>query len=65
MFIKFVDASAQVKDAALLCQLLDEFIQEIGLQHVVQVVMDNAANYVAAGRMLIDRHPTLFWTPLY
>ena len=63
MFIKSVDASAQVKDAALLCQLLDEFIQEIGPQHVVQVVTDNAANYVAAGRMLMDRHPTLFWTP--
>ena len=26
MFIKYVDASGQVKDATLLCQLLDEFI---------------------------------------
>ena len=44
MFIKSVDASAQVKDATLVCQLLDEFIQEIGPQHVVQVVTNNAAN---------------------
>ena len=63
MFIKSVDASGQVKAATLLCQLLDEFTQEIGLQHVVQVITDNAANYVAADTMLMDRHPTLFWTP--
>jgi hypothetical protein len=31
MFIKSVDASAYVKDAQLLCELLDGFIQEIGL----------------------------------
>ena len=61
MFMRSMDASAHVKDAALLCGLLDEFIQEIGPQHVVQVIMDNAANYVAAGRMLMARYPTLFW----
>ena len=61
--MRFVDASAHVKDAALLCGLLDEFIQEIRPQHVVQVITDNAANYVDAGRMLMARYPTLFWTP--
>jgi hypothetical protein len=30
MFIKSIDASAYVKDAQLLCELLDNFIQEIG-----------------------------------
>ena len=63
MFIKSVDASAQIKDARILCDLLDVFILEVGEQHVVQVITDNAANYVATGRMLMDRHPTLFWTP--
>eukprot|EP00253_Pinus_taeda_P036308 PITA_36308 len=63
MFIKSVDASAQIKDARTLCDLLDVFILEVGEQNVVQVITDNAANYVAAGRMLMDRHPTLFWTP--
>jgi hypothetical protein len=64
MFLKSVDASAHVKDAALLCDLLDGFIQEVGPQHVVQVITDNAANYVAAGRMLMSQgYPTLFWTP--
>jgi hypothetical protein len=63
MFMKFVDASAHVKDATLFCDLLDVFIQEVGPQHVVQVITNNAANYVAVGRMLMSRYPTLFWTP--
>eukprot|EP00253_Pinus_taeda_P003827 PITA_03827 len=63
MFMKFVDASAHIKDARLLCELLDIFIQEVGPSNVVQVIMDNAANYVAAGKMLMERYPNLFWTP--
>jgi hypothetical protein len=31
LFLKSVDASAHVKDAALLCDLFDGFIQEVGL----------------------------------
>jgi hypothetical protein len=60
MFIKSVDASAHVKDTTLLCELLDGFIQEVGPQNVVQVSMDNVANYVAAGRLLMLRYPSLF-----
>eukprot|EP00253_Pinus_taeda_P006458 PITA_06458 len=63
MFIKSVDASAQIKDARTLCNLLDVFILEVGVENVVQVITDNATNYVVAGRMLMDRYPTLLWTP--
>lgn len=63
MFIKSVDASAQIKDARTLCDLLDVFILEVGAENVVQVITDNVTNYVAAGRMLVNRHPILFWTP--
>ncbi len=63
MFIKSVDASAQIKDARTLCDLLDAFILEVGAENVVQVITDNVANYVAVGKMLMDRHPALFWTP--
>jgi hypothetical protein len=52
-----------VKYASLLCDLLDEFIREVGPQHVFQFIMDNAANYVVVGRILMQRYPTLFWTP--
>lgn len=30
---------------------------------MVQIITDNVAAYVAAGRILQHRHPTLFWTP--
>lgn len=63
MFIKLIDASAHVKDTALLCELMDGFIQDIGVHNVVQMIIDNAANYVVVGKMLMERHPTLFWTP--
>ena len=52
MFMKFVDASAHIKDARLLCELLDIFIQGVGPRNVVQVIADNGANYVVAGKLL-------------
>jgi hypothetical protein len=63
MFIKSVDASRHVKDATLLCELMDGFIQEIGLHNVVQIITNNATNYVVVGRMLMERHRSLVWTP--
>ena len=38
MFIKLVDVSTNVKGVALLREVMDGFIQEIGLQHVVQII---------------------------
>ena len=63
MFIKSLDASEHIKDAATICELLEGFVREIVVQNVVQVITNNVANYVYAGRMLMERHPTLFWTP--
>jgi 2-keto-4-pentenoate hydratase len=65
MFIKSIDASAHVKDVALLCELMDAFIQEIGMHNVVQIIIDNAANYVVVGRLLMERNRSLFWTPSF
>jgi hypothetical protein len=63
MFIKSIDAFAYVKHAQLLCELLDGFIQEIGSQYVVQVIMDNVANYMVASNLLMEVYQTLYWTP--
>jgi hypothetical protein len=53
MFIKTISTLAHVKDATLLCELLDEFIQEVGVRHVVQLVTYNIANYVVADKFLM------------
>jgi len=63
-FIKSVDASDQVKSASLLFELFESMVLEVGVWHVVQFVSDNASsNFAAAGRLLMDKYPTLFWTP--
>ena len=58
-----MDASDQVKDAQLLFHILDDVVEEVGVENVVQVITDNASNYVAAGKLLEDKHPTIWWTP--
>ena len=60
MFLKSVDASDQVKNAQLLFRLLDEIVMEVEAENVVQVITDNASNYVAAGNMLEEKHPTIW-----
>ena len=52
MFLKSIDASAHIRNATYLCEVIEEVIAEVGEQHVVQVVMDNATSYVAAGKLL-------------
>ncbi|GJX99382.1 hypothetical protein Tco_0356401 [Tanacetum coccineum] len=63
MFIKSVDAFSYMHTADKLFDLLDAFIEEIGEANVVQVVTDNGANYVAAGKLLEVKRPNLYWTP--
>eukprot|EP00253_Pinus_taeda_P008141 PITA_08141 len=36
---------------------------EVGAENVVQVITDSASNYVAAGKMLEEKHPTIWWSP--
>ncbi|CAH9109736.1 unnamed protein product [Cuscuta epithymum] len=63
VFLKSVDASDQVKDAQMLCKLLDSVVEEVGEDIVTQVVTDNASNYKAAGKLLMAKRPHLWWTP--
>ena len=63
MLLKSVDAFDRVKDANLLFQLLDEVVMEVGVTNVVQIITDNAYNYILAGKMLESKHKTIFWTP--
>ena len=34
-------------------------IKDVGEENVVQIVTDNAANYVVAGKLLMERHPPI------
>ncbi|XP_011628201.1 uncharacterized protein LOC18447366 [Amborella trichopoda] len=63
LFLKSVDASAHVDDAHYLFELLESVVLEVGLEYIVQVITDSAANYVYAGRLLTAKYPSLFWSP--
>ena len=60
MLLKSVDASSHVKYANMNFTLLVEVVEEVGVKHVVQVITNNAANYVAAGKLLCAKYPTIF-----
>ncbi|WCJ24686.1 hAT transposon superfamily [Euphorbia peplus] len=58
-----VDASDVVKDAATLCYLFSEAIEWVGSSNIVHVVTDNAANYVAVGRLIHEKYANIYWSP--
>ncbi len=55
-----MDASDKVKTTQLICKMMEEVVQKEGEEHVVQIVSNNAVNYIAAGRLFEIRHPTIF-----
>lgn len=52
VFLKSVDVSEVVKDANLLFNMLDQVVDEVGESNIVQVVTDNASNYIKAGMFI-------------
>ncbi|XP_037404559.1 uncharacterized protein LOC119267293 [Triticum dicoccoides] len=62
-FLESVDASSECQDARMIADLLEKRIEDVGKEYVVQVVTDNGANYKAAGKILMERIPTLYWSP--
>ncbi|GJX03104.1 zf-BED domain-containing protein [Tanacetum coccineum] len=63
IFLASIDTSEISKTKEKVFAMLDDFVEKIGEEHVVQVVTDNAANYKAAGEMLMNKRKKLFWTP--
>ncbi|KAG2254376.1 hypothetical protein Bca52824_084512 [Brassica carinata] len=56
VFMKSTDVSEVVKDAKLLFDLLDDMVEEIGEAYVVQVITDNAKNYIKAGMYDLNQY---------
>ncbi|KAJ8748505.1 hypothetical protein K2173_003403 [Erythroxylum novogranatense] len=62
-FVASVDASDLLEHFTSLFNLLDKLIEEMGEEHMVQVITRNTPCYKAAGKMLEERRRNLFWTP--
>ncbi|XP_020109664.1 uncharacterized protein LOC109725031 [Ananas comosus] len=63
IFHKSIDATGRFEDADYIYALLEQVLREVGEKCVVQVISDNGANFKKAGKLLMQRHPHLFWTP--
>ena len=61
-FVKSVDVSDIVNDVINLFQLFDEVIEWVGPLNIVHIVIDNAANYVAVGRLISHKHKHINWS---
>ncbi|CAF1746684.1 unnamed protein product [Brassica oleracea var. botrytis] len=62
-FIKSVDASRIYISAENLCYLFAEVVEMIGPQNVIHMVTDCALNYKAGGGRLVEKCPTIYWSP--
>jgi len=62
-FKRYVDAFDLVKDAITLSNLFDEIVTWVGLTNIVHLVTNNAANYVATGRILCAKYRNISWSP--
>ena len=63
-FLKSIYASDMIKkNGELMFQHLDEVAEEIGEENVVQVIIDNASNYVNVKMRLMEKMRRLWWTP--
>ncbi|OAY66445.1 hypothetical protein ACMD2_20747, partial [Ananas comosus] len=63
IFHKSINTTDRFEDVDYIYALLEQVLREVGEKCVVQVVSDNGANFKKAGKLLIQRHPHLFWTP--
>ena len=62
-FLSSVDTSHISKTTFKVFEMLDAVVEMIGEENVVQVITDNAANYKAAGHLLMEKRKYMYWTP--
>eukprot|EP01018_Ginkgo_biloba_P026413 Gb_24593 [translate_table: standard] len=63
LFVKAVDAMDHKKTSEFIFKILEEAVLEVGEENVVQIVTDSALNCVGAGKMIMARFKTIYWTP--
>ncbi|CAL9108672.1 unnamed protein product [Musa textilis] len=63
VFYKSVNASDKIQDANYIKNIMDTIVEEIISQYIMQIVIDNRANFKKTGLQLMEKGKTLFWTP--
>ncbi|KAL5141500.1 hypothetical protein HKD37_09G024839 [Glycine soja] len=63
IFLYSLDTSDISKTTDKFFKMLDDVVKFVGEENVVQVITDNAANFKAAGELLMHTRPHSYWTP--
>lgn len=63
MFLRAVNIEGELNSKEYIFEKMLETIDFVGAANVVQVVTDNAANCRAAGLLVEQKYPRIFWTP--
>ena len=61
IFLKYVNASDNIKDNKYIYGLLKDFIKEVDEANVMQIVTNNRSTFVKAKKLLIKKY-NLYWT---
>ena len=59
-FIKSIDSFGAIKSGAYIANALVNVIEEVGPQHVIQVMMDNAKNCKNVGALITRQFPQIY-----
>ncbi|XP_010247496.1 PREDICTED: uncharacterized protein LOC104590486 isoform X3 [Nelumbo nucifera] len=62
MFLRSVDATETTKSSEALLDLFDSIVQDVGPKNIVHFVTDTTPNYKAAGKALMNKYKTFFWS---
>lgn len=63
IFLKSIDISGHGDDPHYLFELHESVILEVGINNIVQVITDGTICYNYAGRLLMEKYPSIFWSP--
>jgi hypothetical protein len=61
LFLKAINTTRDRKDAQYICNALAEYIQNVGMDNVVQICIDIASNMQSASDILKVYYPTLYF----
>ncbi|GJZ03815.1 ribonuclease H-like domain-containing protein [Tanacetum coccineum] len=62
LFLSSKECSGEAHTSEYIYDYVDACIQEVGAEHVVQIVTDNASNNMGAASLLKVTRPKIFWT---
>ncbi|GJS65228.1 hypothetical protein Tco_0679792 [Tanacetum coccineum] len=62
VFLSSKECSSEAHTSEYIYEYVDAYIQEVGAEHVVQIVTDNAYNNMGAAALLKVTRPKIFWT---